>query len=136
MKDRNHLVYASLALVGGIFGGAVSGHWFPPTGADAAVHASRALRAEKFVLVDHDGKERGVFDVNKLGEAQIALMDDSGRSRAEFQVGGNGAGAIAFYDQHGNKRVVLGASPSERNGLGIYSKSGRQIAGFTAAEYN
>ena len=113
MKDRKHWLYASLALVGGIFGGAVSGHWFPPTGADAAVRGARALRAEKFVLIDHDGTERGGMDVNSRGEAEVALKDGTGRSRGEFKVRRDGASAIGFYDQNGNPLPAIVSTMAE-----------------------
>jgi hypothetical protein len=113
MKDRKYWLYSILALVGGFFGGALSGHLFPPRDAEAAAAAARVLRAEKFVLVDRDGRQRG-----------------------EFRVGADGGSAIGFYDQNGAKRVVLGETPKGRNGLAIYSSSGRQIAGFTVAEDN
>ena len=112
MKDRKQWLYAILALVGGVFGGALSGHIFPRE-AEAAAGAARVLKAEKFVLVDRDGKERGVIQVD-----------------AE-----NGAG-IGFYDHDGNKRVILGAAPNGRNGLAIYGRNGREMAGFTVTEDN
>jgi hypothetical protein len=112
MKDRKYWLYAILALVGGVFGGALSGHLFPGD-AEAAARAARVLKAEKFVLVDHDGNQRGVIQVD-----------------AE-----NGA-AIGFYDQNGNKRVILGETPHGRNGLAIYGTNGRQMAGFTVAGDN
>lgn len=137
MKDRRHWLYASLALVGGIFGGALSGHLFPPEGvADAAARAARVIRAEKFVLVDHDGTERGVIQVTSRGVAEVSLDDNRGRARGEFRVGGDGVAAIGFNDQNGAKRVILGATPAGRNGLAIFGNNGRQIAGFTGAEDN
>ena len=135
MKDRKYWLYAMLALVGGIFGGALSGHIFPRE-AEAAARAARVLKAEKFVLVDRDGTQRGVIQVNSRGVADVALNDRSGRLRGAFRVGAEGGTAIGFYDQHGAKRVILGETPSGRNGLAIYGSSGRQIAGFTVAEDN
>src|SRR5579863_10297918 len=82
MKDRKFWLYPILALVGGVFGGAFSGQFFPRD-AEAAARAARVLRAESFVLVDSDGRQRGAFRV-----------DDEGGS------------AIVFYDQDGARRVV------------------------------
>ena len=111
MKDRKYWLYAILALIGGVFGGALSGHLFPRD-AEAA-RAMRELRAEKFVLIDHDGRQRG-----------------------EFRVGADGGSAVVFYDQNGARRVVLGEAPNGRNGLAIYGSGGRQMAGFTVADDN
>ncbi|HEX3409168.1 MAG TPA: hypothetical protein VHS07_02755 [Candidatus Binataceae bacterium] len=111
MKDQKQWLYATLALVGGIIGGALSGHLLPRE-AEAAAGAARVLKAEKFVLVDRSGNERGVIQVNE-----------------------NGA-AIAFYDQKGSKRVVLGETSNGRDGLAIYGANGRQMAGFTVNEDN
>jgi hypothetical protein len=145
MKDRKQWLYAILALVGGVFGGALSGHLFPPRDAEAAAervarvraaHAAGVVKATKFVLVDRDGTERGVIEVNSRGIADIALNDQSGRRRGEFRVGAEGGGAIGFYDRNGDKRVILGETPNGRDGLAIYGTSGRQMAGFTVAEDN
>jgi hypothetical protein len=135
MKDRKHWLYASLALIGGIFGGAVSGHLFPSVGvADAAARGAREMRAEKFVLVDRRGNERGTIEVTTRGFAQISLEDNDGRARGQFRVGGDGDSTLGFYDQNGAKRVVLGMSPTERDGLALYAANGRQIAGFSVTE--
>jgi hypothetical protein len=134
MKDRKHWLYATLALVGGILGGALSGHLFPRE-AEASARAARELRAEKFVLVDRDGTERGVIGVNSRGFAVVGLNDQSGRLRSELRVGENGS-ALGFYDQKGNKRVIIGDTPTGRDGLAIYSSGGRQMAGFTVADDN
>jgi hypothetical protein len=135
MKDRKGWLYAILALVGGIFGGVVSGHLVPRE-AEASARAARELKANKFILVDTDGNERGVFQVDKKGIAGVSLEDQTGRQRSEFRVGADGGAAIAFYDQSGSKRVVLGETPGARDGLAIYSAGGRQIAGFTVADDN
>ncbi len=135
MKDRRHWLYASLALVGGILGGALSGHLFPRE-AEASAHGARELKAQKFVLVDSDGNERGVFQVDGRGVAGVSLEDQTGRQRSEFRVGSDGGAAIAFYDHAGNKRVLLGETAGGRDGLAIYSIGGRQIAGFTVADDN
>ena len=135
MKDRKYWLYAVLALVGGVFGGALSGHLFPRE-AEASAHAARELRAQKFVLVGRDGAERGVIEVNSRGIADIALNDQSGRLRAEFRVGAENGSALGFYDQNGNRRVIIGETPNGRVGVAIYSPNGRQMAGFTVADDN
>jgi hypothetical protein len=135
MKDRKSWLYAILVLVGGVLGGAFSGHLFPRE-AEAAAHASRELKSNKFVLVDADGNERGVFQVDRKGVAGVSLEDQTGRQRTEFRVGADGGAAVVFYDQSGSKRVLLGETPGGRDGLAIYSIGGRQIAGFTVADDN
>jgi len=137
MNDRKHWLYATLALVGGFLGGAVSGHLFPAEGvADAAARAARVIRAEKFVLVDRDGTERGVISVSSRGVADVSLADKAGRERGEFRVGADGSAAIGFYDENGAKRVIVGDTATGRSGLAIFASNGRQLAGFTAAEDN
>jgi hypothetical protein len=133
MKDRKYWLYAILALVGGGFGGALSGHLFPRE-AEAAARAAREIKAEKFVLVDHDGNERGVIEVSSTGVAGVSLEDQTGRQRSVLRVGTDGGAAIGFYDQNGAKRVIVGETPNGRDGLAIYGTSGRQISGFTVAD--
>jgi hypothetical protein len=134
MKDRRHWLYASLALAGGIFGGALSGHVFPRD-AEASAQAARELKAQKFLLVDSGGNQRGAFEVAD-GTAAVTLDDQSGRPRGQFRVGPDGGGAVAFYDQNGVKRVALGESPTGRNGVAMYGNKGRQMASLTVADDN
>ena len=145
MKDRSQWLYAILALVGGVFGGALSGQLFPHDAEAApshrvarvmAAHGAGVLKATKFVLVGRDGTERGVIDVNSLGVAEVALNDEQGRRRGEFRVGADGGNSIGFYDENGNRRVTLGETPSGRNGMAIYGTSGRQMAGLTVSDDN
>jgi hypothetical protein len=112
MKDRKSWLYAVLVLVGGILGGALSGHLFPRE-AEASAHAAKEMRAQKFVLVDSAGMVRGVIQV-----ASDDLAD------------------ISFYDQNGTRRVVVGETLSGRNGVAVYGSKGRQMAAFTVADDN
>lgn len=137
MKNRKHWTYAALALAGGIIGGAVSSQLLPAEGlALASARAAREIRAERFVLVGHDGTQRGIIQVNQRGYAEIALQDGLGRTRTEMRVSTDGTGAFGFFDANGAKRVIVGETPSGRDGIALYSTAGRQLASFSVAEDN
>jgi hypothetical protein len=132
MKNRQNWLYAVLALTGGMIGGTLAAE-LAPTVAMAA-RQMHTVRAQEFELVDKEGNQRGVMQVNSRGTADLELMDGSGRDRAEFRVSKDGNAAVAFFDQDGNRRVLVGAAGTGRNGVGIYGANGRQLASLAAAE--
>lgn len=140
MKNLRHWLYGILALTGGILGGAIASRVAPVEGIALAsthgMHTMREVRAQKFVLEDSDGTERGIIQVNSRGFADVELDDASGRDRAEFRVASEGSSSITFYDEKGAKRVQLGSSPAGRDGLALFSASGRQLASFAATDDN
>jgi hypothetical protein len=139
MKNLRHWLYGVLALTGGILGGAIASRVMPADGLALAsshgMHSMKEVKAQKFVLEDTDGTDRGIIQVNSRGFATVELDDASGRDRAEFRVASEGNSSITFYDENGAKRVQLGSSPG-RDGLALYASSGRQLATFTAADDN
>jgi hypothetical protein len=135
LKNGPKLLYAVLALTGGLIGGLVTIE-AAPTLALAAKHA-RSVKAEQFVLVDSTGAERAKLELTQPGDtAELAMMDGGGKTRAEFRVAKDGSSAIAFYDQNGMRRVVIGADPAGRNGLAISSANGRQVATLSSTQSN
>lgn len=139
MTNRRHWLYALLALAGGFIGGMIAIQLAPSESMAAARSARSAgavhvVRAEKFVLVDRSGTQRGVMQVAD-GTSSLALNDGDGHNRAELRVTKEGGSSATFYDRAGNRRVAVGQGPSGRAGLAIFaSGGGRQIAAVSAAE--
>lgn len=140
MKNLRHWLYGILALTGGILGGAIASRLAPAEGLARAsshgMHSMKEVKAQKFVLEDSDGTDRGIIQVNSRGFAGIELDDASGRDRAEFHVSSEGTASITFYDADGSKRVQLGSTPEGRDGLAIFASGGRQLASFSVSEDN
>lgn len=71
---------------------------------------SKVVEAEKFILRDSDGNERGWLTVRKGVGPILALLDDSGRERVMLGVGRDLAGQkpfLALFDAHGKERAGL-----------------------------
>jgi hypothetical protein len=140
MKNLRHWLYGILALTGGILGGAIASRIVPAEGLALAsthhMHNMKEVRAQKFVLVDNDGAERGMIHMTPRGFADIELYDASGRDRAEFRVGSEGTASLTFYDADGSKRVQLASVPEGRDGLALFASGGRQLASFSVANDN
>jgi hypothetical protein len=134
VTNRRHWLYALLALAGGFIGGTIAIQLAPGESMAAAKAATmRVVRAEKFVLADRSGTQRGVMQVAD-GTSSLALNDGDGRNRAELHVRKEGGSSVTFYDQAGNRRIEVGQSPSGRAGLAIFAAGGgRQIAAVSAA---
>jgi hypothetical protein len=138
VTNRRHWLYALLALAGGFIGGMIAiqlapGESMAAAKAARAAGAAHVVRAEKFVLVDRSGTQRGVMQVAD-GTSLLALNDGDAHNRAELHVRKEGGSSVTFYDQAGNRRIEVGQSPSGRAGLAIFaSGGGRQIAAVSAA---
>ncbi len=136
VTNRRPWLYALLALAGGFIGGTMAIQLAPGESIAAAKAATmRVVKAEKFVLVNRAGTQRGALLIEGDGTSAIALSDDEGRNRAELRVTKEGGSSATFYDRAGNRRVALGQSTSGRAGLAIFaSGGGRQIAAVSAAD--
>jgi hypothetical protein len=138
VTNRRHWLYALLALAGGFIGGMIAIQ-LAPGESMAAAKAARArsahvVKAEKFVLVDRSGTQRGALQVTE-GTSALALNDGDGHNRAELRVTNEGGSSATFYDGAGNRRVAIGQGPKGRAGLAIFAAGGgRQIAAVSAAE--
>ena len=130
----------ALAVAGGFLGGVV-GRWWPPPVAfaqAAATPPAQVVRAERFEVVDKDGKRRGRFDALPNGTVRLLLYDTEGKIRTGLLVAANGAPGLQFWgpndqvaavyadsvtllDPDGQPRARLAPAPS----LTLYNADGR-----------
>jgi hypothetical protein len=70
-----------LALAAGLLGGIVSRHLTPtPVFAQAQAPIPKEIKAQKFVIVNEDGKALGVFGFDHNGTPMVKLTDENGRT--------------------------------------------------------
>ncbi len=105
IKERIGIV--TLTLVAAFVGGAVSGHMFAASAVGAAA-APKMITAQKFMLVDANGKTRGVFGLTSRGVAQVAVFDGSGALRAGLGVASNGGPSLGIFGKDGKARAEVG----------------------------
>jgi len=81
----------------------------PPVGAERFVRAERAvLCAERFVLIDREGRERAAMMVDGKGAATLRMLDRAGRRRINLAVGADGFSELALMDAAGAARIEIG----------------------------
>jgi hypothetical protein len=76
----NRILTPTLALAAGLLGGTLSRYVAPATvSAQGQSTAPKEIRADRFSLVDEHGRERGIFAIEKHGNAIIKMFDGNGR---------------------------------------------------------
>jgi hypothetical protein len=83
MSSKQHGVTVALALVSGLVGGTVSSQFFVgvPVFAEKAPQETQVIRAERFEVVDEDGKIRGELGLRSDGVPILRLYDEDGAPR-------------------------------------------------------
>jgi hypothetical protein len=75
----NRILTPTLALAAGLLGGTLSPYVTPTTVfAQGQSTAPKEIRAQRFSLVDEHGRERGIFAIEKDGNATIKMFDGNG----------------------------------------------------------
>ncbi len=93
---RTNLTIA-LAMAAGFLGGLVSRYWMPaPVYAQTQTPAPAEILARKFVVVDENGKPRGVFGIEANGAPVIEIANGQGHV---FVTRWYGAGP-GWFDAH------------------------------------
>jgi len=83
------------------------------------------VRAQQFILVDADGKERASLVADAAGSVFLVLFDRNEKSRVNLSVSPDGP-SLVFYDPSGQARTVVGSTalvPSHVNQNGIMEKA-------------
>ena len=90
---------------------------------------TKVVKAQKFELIDKEGKVRAALSVKDDGEPSLSLIDSDGTTRAEvFLV--DGCPVLAIRDKVGKTRAALTASPAGNAGLVLLDKDEKERASF------
>lgn len=112
------------AMAAGYVGGLMSQASSVAT-AQADPGVSEVVRAKSFVLVDSEGKTRGLFNTNKDGVA-LVLIDSEGKARGLFSTDKDGV-ALAIRDSEGNRRGLFGTDDKGEPRLALFDLDGRAV---------
>ncbi|MBF6571335.1 MAG: hypothetical protein IVW54_20950 [Candidatus Binataceae bacterium] len=85
------------------------------------------VAAERFMLVDKDGKTRGALGVLADGSPFLGFYGAGGQPRVAVGVSGEGSSFIDLYDDAGRPRASLGVA-SDEAWLSLASSSGKSVA--------
>ncbi len=95
-----------------------------------APQAPQFVRAERFMLVDVEGRERAVLGIGSAGEVLLEMSDAQGNARARLDVQPTGPG-LTLFDARGKVRALL-AEHADGPFLGLTNEQGDDI--FQAPE--
>jgi hypothetical protein len=102
--------------------------------ASAEAPAATVVRAQRFVLVDSEGRERAELGLVQGGPC-LRLLDNDGKPRAALMLASDGSPQLSLKDGNSQVRAVLGCIDLERaltsrvekrpeSSLVLFSKSG------------
>ena len=123
-------VFASLAT--GVALGILLDGSFNPGPAMAQDASSKTVKAEKFELVDHNNKVRGIFDMGTGDEPNLQLFDSNGVARVRIAVAADGAPLMTVNGPKGKARAGMWAPASGPGGMAIYDETGKVMKGMTS----
>jgi hypothetical protein len=109
VRRRNHWYLGMIVvLAGGLIVPMISDTTNPRAMAQAPGTA-KEIRANKFVLVDQNGKTRASLEINELGPT-LALKDGKGKDRVLLSVWKESSPCLHLIDDNGIYRVSLSAA--------------------------
>lgn len=122
--------FGVLAVLVFLLGGVVTGLEVPVPGSSSA---PGTLRAERFVLVDDRGVERGTWGLRNDGSARLTLHDPAGLARLNLTILESGSPGLSFAGDDGQRRVVLGLLDDETGSLVFADRDGvpRAVLGLS-----
>jgi hypothetical protein len=91
------------------------------------------IKADKFVLVDGDGRRRAELTMASDGTPGLFLYDENGMRRGAFHLTASGAPALVLHDKDGKPRAEIAVRADGVVGLGLYDERGEGRAEFLVA---
>jgi hypothetical protein len=82
------------------------------------------IQADKFVLVDAQGRRRAELTMAADGTPGLFLYDDNGVRRGSFNLSAAGAPALVLHDKVGKARAEVALRTDGVVGLGFYDDKG------------
>ena len=116
---------AAVAMTIGISACAAISNYPPPEQAKPIANASVAtLTAQKIILVDANGRERGQLGVAPGGNG-LALSDAAGKPRIAMIVDETDHPGLTLYSPSGMPRASVQLSQNGDSGVALYDDTGR-----------
>jgi hypothetical protein len=95
----------------------------PEAHADAQAAPEKILKAEKFVLVDEKGAQRGVWEINTTGVVRLTLCNKEGKARLDLSLYENENPSLDLYDRDRKYRASLGLDADGSPSLHLRGKN-------------
>jgi hypothetical protein len=91
-----------------------------------ALQQTREVTADKFVLVDAQGRTRGLLRMTDDGTPMLSFYTSAGNVRASIAGGETGAD-VSVFDAKGQKAARLRSESDGHAGLAFYDGAGNEV---------
>jgi hypothetical protein len=123
---RKELLYATLALAGGMIGGVMGNKLNRAAAATEAI--PKRIAAQELQLVDAHGRMAAALTVSKEGEPSFAMYDHSGKLRTDLSIGSGQELGLKLYDAKGAMRISMMISAEGIPAMRLFDPSVRPRA--------
>ncbi len=109
MDRKQYVLIVALSVVTGLVGGVVAGRLFmgAPVFAQKMPLVTEVIRAEKFKVVDKNGKPRAAIGLGDGEQPLLVFGDENEKVRLGIALKADGQPGLEFYDK--KEKVVLKA---------------------------
>lgn len=115
MNTKRDILMVVVALISGLIGGVIA-------------TSSKVIRAEKFELVDSQGRIQADINRGADGTVGLGVYDKNGQPRSFLGVTGEGIATLAFADDKGQPHIKVGVAPDTGIALLAFSDaSGKNL---------
>ncbi|MBI3609963.1 MAG: hypothetical protein HY204_04565 [Nitrospirae bacterium] len=132
MDRKPYGLLVAAMIVSGWVGGVV-GSWFFTSGfvfAEKTAPPAKVVAAEKFLLVNKEGRTRATLATLADGRPRLDLHDSDGKPRAGLYLLPDGSPRLALFNGQGMHRALLALLPDGEPGLILFDKDGKPQASF------
>ncbi len=118
-------LYVTVALAGGLIGGALANRLSSARAAVAADSPAKAIEAKQFILVDARGKPHASLKLNDDGLPLFQMYDLAGKTRIGIGFAKDGTVGLDLADRKGADRILLSVSDDGIPALRLYDSTTR-----------
>ena len=128
--SKKEWLYAVLALVGGVFGGAAGNYLWSGAAAIAAQEPARIIAAQQLQLVDRAGKAHASLYLNGSGQPSFDLYDTNGKTRTGLGIDPDGNWGFKLLDTKGTLRITATINAEDIATFRLFDSQARMRALF------
>lgn len=123
MTRKETFMTLGVAALAGLVGGALTS--LVVVSGPAFAQKDKVISAQKFAVVDADGKERGSFAVTD-GTVSLALLGKEGQARGSFAAGVDGLTALTLTHK-GQARARIEIEGNGNPSINLWDETGKVV---------
>jgi len=115
-QNRIILISGAISVVLGLLAGFLGGRWAAPI---KETPATAVIQAQRFQIIDSNGRSRGDFEVDPQGMARLVLRSTAGAPLVSLSANPQGSASMRLGDEKGQRSVELAAEPQGSQTIAI-----------------